>query len=83
MPTTRRPNVSTLFAEISPDLHARLRERAKATCRPVTTEVVIALERHLSLPPEAVPVVEPPAPAPPPPPKKRGRPRKNGSVQTL
>lgn len=64
----RRANSSPLFTELPPDLHERLRDRARATRRSVTAEVIIALESHLAAPASgeiAEPVLA-----------KRGRPRK-------
>jgi len=46
MPSTKRPG-STLYCEIPPDLHARLRRLAHDNRRTVTAEVILALEAHL------------------------------------
>jgi hypothetical protein len=48
MPRRQRPGEwAILYAEIKPELHAALKERAATERRSVTAELTIALERHL------------------------------------
>lgn len=77
MAPKRIRNGASLNMYVPPELKERFEALARRHRRPLTVEVIHAMERHLASPPTVVESPLPDSPSPSAPPKRRGRPRKH------